>query len=149
MPGADDLAHAVQIAHIAQQGHQRRVAGQGGYQCLQFVVDAVEGKFAVFDQQQRGRALAHDLPAQLAADAAARAGHQHHALLDVARNQFGARWHRVASQQVFHIQFLKLLHGGLAAGELVHAGHAAHVHGQPLQALDDGIAFGPCQARDG
>ncbi|MNL89244.1 hypothetical protein D3C87_2194450 [compost metagenome] len=41
----------------------------------QFVVDGVQRVFAMVHQQQLARPFAHDLPAQFAANAAARAGH--------------------------------------------------------------------------
>ena len=56
------------------------------------------------------------------------------------------RRYRIAPEQVFHIQFLELLQAGAAAGQRRHAGHAAHMHRQALQALDDAVALGAVQA---
>ena len=58
------------------------------------------------------------------------------------------RRHRIAPEQVFHIQLLELLQAGTAAGQRCHAGHAAHMHRQPLQALDDLVALAARQARN-
>ena len=146
LPGLHDLAHVLQLAHIAQQRHQLRRGQQRGRLGLQFLVDVVEGEFAVFEQQQALWPLAQDLAAQLAADAAAGAGDQHHLVGDIAADQIRMRRYRIAPEQVFHIQLLELLQAGAAAGQRRHAGHAAHMHRQALQALDDAVALGAVQA---
>ena len=87
--GAADVGHAPGVAHAGQQRLQCAAMGALFVQRLQLVVDAVEGKFAVIDQQQTGRSFVHDLAAQFAANAAPGAGHHHHLACQVVAQQAG------------------------------------------------------------
>ena len=103
----------------------------------------------MFYQQQPARPLLHDLPAQFAADAAACARHQHHLAADIAGDQRGIGRHGIAPQQVVHIKLPELLHPCAAAGEVGHAGNAAHMHRQVAHAADDGVALRAAHAGNG
>ena len=86
------------------------------------------------------RALQHDAAAQLRANAAARAGDQHHLTSQIARQQLGLRRHGFAPEQVFNIKLAKILHRDPSGGQIGHAGQGAHVHRQRVERLDNGQA---------
>jgi hypothetical protein len=113
-----DFPQAARIGHTAQQGHQLKPQALDLTQPLQFLVNGVETKLVVVQQQQLAWRLQQDLPAQLTADAAARPRHQHHFARQIARQQGGVGRHRVAPEQILDIEFLEVLHRHPAAGQV-------------------------------
>ena len=71
-------------------------------------VHGVEAVFVAVEHDERGRRHAGNLPAQLAANRAAGAGHQHAASGDEASNGRGVETDRRARQQVLEIERLRV-----------------------------------------
>ena len=94
----------------------------------------------MIEQQKLARALCRNLPTQLTADAATRPGYQHHFPRQVAGQQIGVGWHRIATQQVFNLQFLEILHRHAPTGQVGPIRQSADVHRHGTQALDDLLA---------
>lgn len=143
---AADVGHALLLRHVGQQGDQLAVVFALLRQRLQFVVDGVEREFAVVHQQQLPGLLAHDLPAQFAADAAARPGDQHHRALQVAAEQARVRGHGLTAQQVLDLQLLEVGDGDAPAGQVRQARQGADAHRQVPHAFDDLAAALACGA---
>ena len=137
---AAQLGHALRVVHAGQQGRELGLDHALVCEGLQLLVDAVEREFTVIDQQQLCGTQLRQLAAQLAANAAARTGDQHHLACDVMLHQGQVGGDGRTPQQVFNVQVLKVGHRHLAAGQVGQAGQGADAHGQGAQAFDDLLA---------
>ncbi len=89
------------------------------------------------EDDQFGRPAADDLAAQLGADGAARAGHQHAPAADQRGDLLRVGMHRLAAQQVFDLHVAQLADAGRAAQQLIHAGDDAGAHAGLLADVHD------------
>ena len=105
-----------------------------GQQCG---VNGVKAKLVVFYQNQLTWPLLEDLATKLPTDASPCASHQHNPSHLVAREQCPVWWHRFATQQILDVQFLKILDGHLARGQIDHRWQGAHMYRQRAEARDD------------
>ena len=135
-----DAAHTVGVHHAAQERNQHHAQGLLAAQGFKLLVNQIQAKLVVVEQHQLARTLQHDAAAQLRANAAARAGDQHHLTSQIARQQLGLRRHGFAPEQVFNIKLAKILHRDPSRGQIGHAGQGAHVHRQRVERLDNGQA---------
>jgi len=91
--------HAFFVQNIADQRQDHRTQG-----CfVQLLLDQKQAAFGLFHHQHSLGIERGDLPAELAADAAARPGHHHDFPLHEFANRRGIEIDRVASEQVLHL----------------------------------------------
>ena len=83
-------------------GHQRRDRAAEPF-LIELLLDQKQRRLALFHQQQALRVERRDLPAELAADAAARARHQHHLTRECLPDARGIDLHRRPAQEVLHL----------------------------------------------
>jgi len=107
---------------------------------MELALQRIERVLVVFEQQQHRRALAHDLAADLAPDRAPGTGHQHHLADDVFGQQNVVGRHRLAPQQVVHIQFVQIGAADAAVRRVAPARQRAQRHPQRAQGLEDLVA---------
>ena len=131
---------ALRVGDAGQQRHQFYLRTQVTAKGLQLLMDGIQTKLIVIQEQQLARLLLHDLTRQLAANAATRAADQHDLTGQIMGQQIGARRHRLTAQEVFNVELTKVLHRDLAAGQVSHAGQRTHMYRQSLQRLDDFVA---------
>ena len=115
------FAQPARVGYAAEQRQQIDLELARKTKRLQLAVNAVQAELAVVQQQQLARPLANDLAAQFAADAAARPGDQHHLVGDAAVRNGRLRCHRVASEQVFNVEFGEVAQADATAGQIGHA----------------------------
>ena len=70
---------------------------------LQLLVDGVQAKLIVVEQQQVAGLLQRDLATQFAADTSARPSDQHHPAFEALGQQTAVWWDWVAPQQIFDL----------------------------------------------
>ena len=107
------------------------------------MVDAVQTKLIVVDQQKLTGLEIKNLATKLAADTPARAGHQNHLTGQRAGQQGSVRGNRVTPQQILYIKLPKIPNGNPATRQIFKARQSSDMHGQRLQALDDAVAARP------
>ena len=142
-----DFFQAPEIAYAGEQRNNLDRAFVSGAQTCQLAVNAVKTKLTVINQHQLTRVFKNDLAAQLAANTAARTRHQHYIARQVARQQRSIRRHRRAAQQIFYIQFLKVLERHAPRRQIKHTRQRAHMHRKAAKAGDDFIALCAAQRR--
>ncbi|MNF58708.1 hypothetical protein D3C84_402760 [compost metagenome] len=133
LPSTHHVQQALRITNRTEDRHQLQVERLALDTPLQLLMDAVQIELAVLEQDQRGRRLGEDLPAQLGADRSARAGDHHHLATDAALEQLDPRRHRIASEQVGDIHLLDILDLDPPTGQVHEAWHAAYVQRKGLQ----------------
>ncbi|MNN24605.1 hypothetical protein D3C81_1380440 [compost metagenome] len=126
-PGAHHIGQVLLVTHRAQNRQQLHCQRFAPDALLKLGEDAVQVEFTVVEQQQGLGLQPNDLPAQLGADRAARAGHQHGTLLVAAPKQFILRRHRVAAQQVGNVDILDVIDLDPATGQVGKRRHTAHM----------------------
>ena len=138
--GVVDRLHPVLAHYGAQQHVVEHRAEAGGYgqtrHLCQLVVHGVERELGVIEQHQLGRPLRSDLPAELAADRAAGAGDEHHLAGDVAGEERRVGRHRVAAEEVGHVDLADVGHVGLAVDQLVQPRQDLHRQAGSFHALN-------------
>ena len=133
------------VQHRAQAGHQFGAAGQG----QQLLVNGVQAELGMVEQHQPPRVLRQDLPAKLTADRATRTGDHHHLAGNVAGKQIGPGRHRVAAQQIGHVQIADVGHAGMAVHQLNQAGQNLHRQPRAFQVFDQPALLRRAGRRDG
>ena len=113
-----DLLHALTIQDVADNGRDPPAMPQPN----QLLFDLEHARFRPIDQEQTFGTTGGDLPAKLAADAAAGAGHQDHPIPQGASNGLGLQFDPLPSEQVLDFDIPQLTYSDLSQGQLVQRG---------------------------
>ena len=114
LPLGKDLIKTLRILHVTRQ----RDNGDVGLMVGEPLLNGIEHKLAGFDQHQPRRRKLGQLPTQLAADGAARAGHQHRLAGDHCLHMVSIDRHRLSPQQVFDFDGAHRIDRHLAAHQV-------------------------------
>ncbi len=130
----EDLTHPVAIADVGEYGHAR------GELALvdELALDVEEGAFALVDEDDPLRVGARDLAAELGADRAAGAGHEHRLAREVRVDRLEVDLDRLAPEQVLNLDGANLDGEIAVAGDqLVQPRQRLHRHVLVARHLDD------------
>ena len=105
----------------------------------QLLLDGKEGWLVSFHQNQLGRILFGNLPAQLTANASARAGDHDHPSLDQRFDSFMIESHRFTPQQIFRIHPPQMAYRDLPVQQLRDGGKDIMVDAQDVDLLDQAL----------
>ena len=136
LPGLHDLAHASFVGDVGQKRHDIDL-GALGRLFNELVIDVVDRKFRALGQKQTRRIQTNDLPAELAADGAARSGDHHRLALDGSRKELALGLNRIAAEKLVNFKLAQGVDGHLARDDFVVRGHGAHLGLARLQRIDD------------
>ena len=137
LPGRHRVNQTTTVAHRTQNRDEVDRQFLRLDPALQFGVNGVKAKLVVFKQHQFGRPGVDNLTAQLAADGATCARHQHHLVANTEIHQLLNRLDRVSAEQVGNIDFLQIVHFDLAAGNVHDPRDTAHMNLEAGQAEED------------
>ena len=110
------------VPTVTDHTHQR----QAGEALARVQLDGVEVVLTQLVQHDARRCKARQLPAQLAADAAAGTGDQHGLAGQYFGNAGKVKLHWLAAQQVFGLDVAHALDGALAVAQFGGRGHGEH-----------------------
>ena len=99
--------------------------------------DLEDAVLAVAEDDQLGGLAADDLAAQLRADGAACAGHQHAPAAEQRGDLRRVGLHRLTAQQILDLHVAKLADAGRTAQQLIHPGNDAGAHAGLLADVHD------------
>ena len=105
----------------------------------QLLLDGKEGWLVSFHQNQLGRILFGNLPAQLTANTSARAGDHDHPSLDQRFDSFMIESHRFTPQQIFRIHPPQMAYRDLPVQQLRDGGKDIMVDAQDVDLLDQAL----------
>ncbi len=129
----EDGAHPLPVADVGHAGRQVEV----GVRAVQLPLNLEERRLRPLDQHHLPGPEPGHLPAQLAADAAAGPGDEHHAVLDQLLQRLEVQRHRLAPEQVLDGHVAQLVELGLPLDELIEPRHGADGHPGRLAEVDD------------
>ena len=95
----EDLANLRRVARVREHRRSRMEVALVD----ELALDLEEAGLAVVDENESSRAHAGDLAAELRADRAAGAGHEHDLVREVARDRVEVDLHRLAPEEVLHL----------------------------------------------
>ena len=135
------LQHAagqLAIGGATEHGHELHIRGEAAAQLL---IDGVEAGFAALEQHQAAGPERQDLTAELGADRATGATHQHHLAGDARAEQLGIGRHGVTAEELFDSNRAQGINAGAAAGDLLHRGHLQHGDAEGSKIVNDAAAL--------
>ena len=115
------------VMRIAQQGHELDAIAEARIERTQFALDLVERQLRHLEQHQAARRQLHDLAAQLRADRTAGAGHQDRFAAHAGAQQRRVGRHRVAAEQIVHVDVAHFFEARLAGDDFADVGHGLHL----------------------
>ncbi|MOA09117.1 hypothetical protein D3C78_1289250 [compost metagenome] len=136
-PGPHHIEQAIGVAHSPQDRNQLQCQGLALDAQLQLLMDAIQVELAMLEENQRRRAAGEDLPAQFRANGPARPRDHHYLPAYTVLQQFLARGHWIAPEQVGDVHFLDIVHPHTTVGQVDEAGNAAHMQRIRLEQAKD------------
>ena len=144
-PGRHDLVHALGIAHRSEQRYEAR--GLARQESLEFLMDAIEREFALFDEQQCHRLQQRELATQLAADRPTSPGHQNHSTSHVLSEQDVIRRNWLAPKQVIDVKFADIRSAYFSLSEFKQARQGTNGYLERPHSFNDLVALTPRSRR--
>ena len=140
---AQQPLHERAIGGAAEHGQQLHA---GSEVAAQLLLDRIEAGLTALQQHQPARLQPQDLAAELGADRATGAAHQHHLIGDAGAEQQRIGRHGITAEQLLDRDRPQGIDAGAAAGDLLHGGHLQHGDAAGLQRRHDGA---PPRAAEG
>ena len=141
----EHLAHPRRRLGVADHRRHRQL----GEAVAELLLDRIQRELRELEQDQLARRVARDLAAQLRADRAAGAGHQHPLAAQQPVQPGVVELHRVAPEQVVELDVAQGRDAYVAGDDVAQRGHGHHLDACGSAQVDGALAHAVARARHG